>query len=125
VDVGEYLAGVGTPVTEQPRLEVLELERLLEQRVVAEVEHTEAEVERCLHVRVGPAELIGGEGLALDGRPGDAKGGNRGVDGGRHGCSVVTGGKGDVGGVWMRNKTSYGRYPGTSRATVVAGLNAG
>jgi hypothetical protein len=76
-------------VAEQPGLEVLDLERLLEQRVVAEVEHAEAEVERCLHVRVGLAELIGGEGLALDGCPGGAKGGDGAVDGGRHGGDVL------------------------------------
>jgi hypothetical protein len=85
VDVGEDLSGVRAPVAKQPGLEVLGPEGFLEQRVVAKVEHTEAEVERCLHVRVGLAELIGGEGLALDGCPGCAKGGEGAVDGGRHG----------------------------------------
>jgi hypothetical protein len=72
VDVGEDLSGVRAPVAKQPGLEVLGPEGFLEQRVVAKV-------------RVGPAELIGGEGLALDGCPGCAKGGEGAVDGGRHG----------------------------------------
>ena len=45
VDVGETLAGVGAPVPQHARLDVLDLERFTEQGVVLEVQHPQAQVE--------------------------------------------------------------------------------
>jgi hypothetical protein len=55
VNVGEALSGVRAPVAKQPRLNVLELQRLSKQGVVYEVQHPQAEVEAGLPIRVDPA----------------------------------------------------------------------
>ena len=61
VDVGERLAGVGAPVAQQARLDVLDLQRLAEQGVVLEVEHPQAQVEAGPPVGVDLAQLLGAE----------------------------------------------------------------
>ena len=61
VNVGEALAGVRAPVAQQPRLYMLEFERLPQQRVVPEVQHPQAQVEAGLPVCVDPAQLIGAQ----------------------------------------------------------------
>ncbi len=68
VHVGEDLAGGGAEVAQQAGLEVLGLERLLEQRVLAEVDHAEAEVQAGLEEVVVLGDVALGEGRALDGR---------------------------------------------------------
>lgn len=52
-------------------------ERLLEQRVLLEVKHPQAEVERGPHVSIGLAEFILRERCALDGGAGWPKGRER------------------------------------------------
>lgn len=74
VDVGEDLAGVGAPMAEESGLEVLDLERFLEESVLLEEEHAETEVEGCAHVRVGLFEFLRDKGSAFDGRPCGAEG---------------------------------------------------
>jgi hypothetical protein len=67
VNVGEALAGIGAPITEEPRLRVLQFQRLPEQEVVLEVQHPHAEVEAGTPVRVDLAQLVGAERCTLDG----------------------------------------------------------
>ena len=72
-NIGEDLAGVGSPVTEQPRFEMLDFKRIFKQRVVFEVEHAEAEIETGAHVVIGDFQFFVAEGLVLDRRAGFAK----------------------------------------------------
>jgi hypothetical protein len=73
---GERLASVRTPVTEETLLQVFTLERLLKQRVVAKIQHAEAEVETCPEVGVHLANLLRGEAFTLDGRASFSIGGD-------------------------------------------------
>jgi len=68
VRIGERLAGVRPPMTEQPRLGVRELQRFSEQRIVLEVEHSQAEVQTRSPVCVHPSQLVRFERSSLDGR---------------------------------------------------------
>jgi hypothetical protein len=77
VSVGEALARIGAPVTEEPWLRVPRLQGLPKQRVILEVEHPEAEVEAGAPVRVDFAQLVGAERRALDRRAGRTVRGNR------------------------------------------------
>lgn len=77
VDIGEHLSRVGTPMTQQPGLDVLEREGFLEQRVLSEVQHSHAEIERGSHVSVCFSKLIFGQGFVFDCRPCDPERGKR------------------------------------------------
>src|SRR5208337_1834251 len=68
VGVGKALTGVRTPMAQQPRLYMLQGQRLSQQGVDLEVQHTEAEIETRTPVRVDPAQLVGTERLPLDRR---------------------------------------------------------
>ena len=57
----ECLARIGTPVSEQPILEVLGAQRLLEQRIVAQVDHSGAEIVAGAPVSVDLAKFLGGQ----------------------------------------------------------------
>ena len=46
MDVNQVEAGSGAPVTEQPRLDVLELQRLFEQGIVEQVDLSDGEIVR-------------------------------------------------------------------------------
>ena len=59
-------------MAQQARLDVLELQRLAEQRVVLEVEHPQAQVEAGPPVGVDLAQLLRAERGALDRRAGRA-----------------------------------------------------
>ena len=61
VDVDEVQARRRPPVAEEPRLRVLELERLAQQRVVEQVDLADGEVVRGAPVRVHAAEKVVGE----------------------------------------------------------------
>ena len=63
VDPGECLAGVGAPVPQRSILDVLRAERLLEERVVAKVDHPCTEVVTSAPVRVDLAKLFRGKSL--------------------------------------------------------------
>ena len=70
MDVEEVLARRGSPVTEQARLDVLELQRLLEERVVHQIDLADGQVVRGPPVGVHLAQLLGGKrtcrrGLAI------------------------------------------------------------
>ena len=62
VDVEEVETGRGAPVAEQARLDVVERERALKQRIVFEVDLADGEVVGGAPVGVDFLELIGGEG---------------------------------------------------------------
>ena len=89
VDVGERLAGVGAPVAQHARLDVLDLQRLAEQGVVLEVEHPQAQVEAGPPVGVDLFQLLGAERGAADRRAGGAVGRDR--RGARLRCQVGVG----------------------------------
>jgi hypothetical protein len=55
VDVGKGLTGVRAPMAQQPRLCVLQSQRLSQQRVGLEVQHTEAQIETGTPIRVDVA----------------------------------------------------------------------
>jgi hypothetical protein len=74
VDVGEGLARVRTPMSEKPRLDVLSLERFLQQRVLTKVEHTQAQVHAGMEVAVDLVDLILAERLIGHGSSGSAIG---------------------------------------------------
>src|SRR5262249_55762062 len=63
VDVNEVEAGRGPPVAEQPRLDVLLGQRLLQERVVVEVDLPHREIVRRAPVGVDLLELIRGQSL--------------------------------------------------------------
>lgn len=77
VHVGEDLAGGGAVVAEQAGLEVLLLEGLAQQRVLLEVDHAQGEVAAGVEEVIVDLDLLLGEGIALDGRAGRAKGRER------------------------------------------------
>jgi len=77
VSVSEALAGIGAPVTEEPRFGVLQFQGLPKQRVLLEVEHPEAEVEAGTPVRVDFSQLIRAERCTFDRRASGTVGGNR------------------------------------------------
>ena len=58
VDVDECEAGARSPVTEQAVLDVLRLERLLQQRVVLQIDHPERQVSACSPVSVDFPEFL-------------------------------------------------------------------
>ena len=62
VDVEEILAGRGSPVTEQARLDMLQLQRLLEERVVHKVDLSDGQVVGGTPVGMHLAQLLGGKG---------------------------------------------------------------
>ena len=68
--VDEILSGRGSPMPEQPRLDVLELKRLLEQRVVKEVNLADGEIVGRTPVSMHLAKLIGRKGIGHDAAPG-------------------------------------------------------
>jgi hypothetical protein len=59
-------------MTQQPRLYVLQGQRLSEQRVGFEVQHAEAQIEARPPVRVDPAQLIATKWRPFDRRTGGA-----------------------------------------------------
>jgi hypothetical protein len=61
VDVDEVEPGSRAPVAEQPRLDVLEPQRLAQQRVVQQVDLSDREVVRRPPVGVDAIELLGAE----------------------------------------------------------------
>ncbi len=61
VDVDEIEAGRGSPVPQQARLDVLDLERLGQQRIVVEINLSDRQIVRGAPVCIDPAELIGRE----------------------------------------------------------------
>src|SRR5215470_20398457 len=63
MDPHECLAGVGTPVTEQPVLEVFWTQRLAQKRICAQVNHPRAHVVARAPVRIHLSEFIVGERL--------------------------------------------------------------
>ncbi len=79
VSVGEALAGIGAPVTEEPRLGVLQFQGFPEQRVVLEVQHPHAEVEAGTPVSVDLPQLVGAERGTFNRRAGRAVRGDRDV----------------------------------------------
>ena len=68
MSVGEALTGIGAPVTQEPRLRVLQFQRLPKQGILLEVQHPHAEVEASTPVFVDLAQLVGAERDALDRR---------------------------------------------------------
>ncbi len=78
--IDEVEARGGAPVTEQPRLDVMPLERLLQQRVVVEVDLADREVVGCAPERIDVRKLggiggrfrHGGAARSWDGDPGAA-----------------------------------------------------
>lgn len=74
MQIGKDLTGITTPVTEQPTLQVFELERFLQQGILLQVDHTQAQVETSRHVLVVELEIILGQGLCiLEAGPGRAE----------------------------------------------------
>ena len=68
VNVGEALAGVGAPVTEEPRLRVLQAQGLPQQGIGLQVLHPNAQAEVGPPISVDLAELVGIEWFTLDRR---------------------------------------------------------
>ena len=66
VDVDEVQAGRGAPVAEQPRLDVLLRQRLLEQRVVVEIDLADRQVVGGAPVRVDEREFLVRERVSHD-----------------------------------------------------------
>jgi hypothetical protein len=62
----EGLAGITTPVTQQSRLDVFRRQWLGEQRVLLEVEHTQAEVEGGMEIAGELVDFILAQRLAGD-----------------------------------------------------------
>jgi hypothetical protein len=65
VQIGKDLSGITTPVTEQSTLQVFNLERFLQQGILLQVDHSQAQVETCRHVLVVELEVILGQGLCI------------------------------------------------------------
>ncbi|KAG9954467.1 D-xylulose 5-phosphate/D-fructose 6-phosphate phosphoketolase, partial [Aureobasidium melanogenum] len=63
VNVCEGLTSVRAPVSKETRLDVLNLERFLEKRVLSEVKHTQAQVHAGMEVAIDLVDLILAEGL--------------------------------------------------------------
>ena len=77
MDVGKGLAGIRAPMAQQPRLYVLQGQRLSQQRVGLEVQHPQAQIEAGPPIRVDLAQLVGTEGCPLDRRTRPAVCGDR------------------------------------------------
>ena len=69
VDVDEGQAGARSPMAEQAVLDVLGAQRLVQQRIVEQVDHAQAQVIAGAPISVGLAQLVGAERRAGDGRP--------------------------------------------------------
>lgn len=65
--IGEDLTGIGSPVTEESCFEMLDFEGFLEEGILLEVEHTQAEIETGSHVVVGGFQFLIAEGGFFDG----------------------------------------------------------
>lgn len=63
--IGKHLSCITAPMTQQSTLEMLQLERLLQQRVLLQVDHAQAQVETSRHVLVVQLELVRGQGLCI------------------------------------------------------------
>jgi hypothetical protein len=74
VNVGKRLTSVRAPMSKETRLDVLDLERFLQQRVLTEVEHTQAQVHAGMEVTVHLVDLILAERLVGHSSPGSAIG---------------------------------------------------
>src|SRR5712692_9847451 len=59
MDPDETLAGVGPPMPEQAALDMLGPKRLLEQRIIAQVKHPDAQIVAGPPVRVDQLDLLG------------------------------------------------------------------
>jgi hypothetical protein len=66
MDVGKALPRIGTPVTEQAGLRMLQLERFMQKGIVLEVEHPQREVQTRAPVGVGLAQFVGRERRSAD-----------------------------------------------------------
>ena len=62
VDPDEGLSGIGAPVTEQAILDVLGLQRLAQQWIVAQVDHAGGEIVAGAPVGVDAAQFVRSEG---------------------------------------------------------------
>jgi len=58
VNIGKRLSSIGTPVPQQTRLDVVDSQRFLEQRVVFEVERPQTEVQTGMPVSDDLGQLI-------------------------------------------------------------------
>ena len=65
VDVDQAHAGIGAPVAQQPPFDMLGLERLAQQRIVAQVDHSRRQIQGRVPVSLHPLELRGSRGLPL------------------------------------------------------------
>ena len=61
VNVGEAQAGTGAPVTQQPLLDVLRLQRLAQQRIGAQIDHAGGQVVAGPPVGVDLAKFFTGQ----------------------------------------------------------------
>ena len=66
VDVGEALAGIRPPMTEQPRLDVLQAQGLSQQGIGLQIQHPHAQIEAGPPIRVDLVQLVGTEWFPLD-----------------------------------------------------------
>ncbi len=61
VHVGEILARRGAPMTDHQRLDVRQLQRLLEQRIVIEIDLSHGHIIGGAPIGIDPAQVVGGQ----------------------------------------------------------------
>ena len=58
MDVDQAHAGIGAPVSQQPSFDMLGLERLAQQRIIAQVDHSRRQIQGRVPVTLHPLELL-------------------------------------------------------------------